>query len=114
MIDRIHRMFEVIDGCDWPRLGEFFTRDCVYDRPGYAMIEGLDRLTAFYRDERIIASGRHRIAEHFTGANGLIVTGDFTGRLRNGNDAYVEFADCYAFAGDLIRRRRTYFFTPLV
>lgn len=114
MIGTVRNMFAAIDACDWDRLPAFFAGACVYERPGYGPIEGLDRLADFYRHERRIAAGAHSLTGHFESRDGLVVVGDFAGQLRDGGDVNARFADYYLFAEGLIAHRRTYFYAALI
>jgi ketosteroid isomerase-like protein len=114
MITAIRSMFDAIDECAWDRLGDFYNRDCVYERPGYPPLEGLTTLETFYRHERRIASGRHVVVDHYEKPDGIMVIGEFSGTLRDGAPVSLRYADAYDFAGGLIGRRRTFFYTPLV
>jgi ketosteroid isomerase-like protein len=107
-------MFDAIDSCSWRQLPEFFSRECVYERPGFPPIAGTDSLYRFYREEQPIAAGKHVLIDYFkTGAGGM-VTGEFTGERHDGKKLFAEFADLYQFSSGLISYRRTYFYTPLV
>lgn len=114
MRDTVERMFEAIDASRWELLPGIFSESCIYERPGYPPIHGIEALTRFYSQERRIASGRHVIGGHYECPSGLIVTGSFSGHLRDGQQVSVEFADCYGFADGLIDRRKTYFYAPLI
>ena len=107
-------MFESIDACDWEALARVLHPDVVYERPGYDPLVGLKRVLRFYREERLVASGSHRV-------DGVLVDGDqasswgrMRGTMRDGSAADVQFAEVYAFADGRIRTRRSYFFRPAV
>jgi hypothetical protein len=114
MIDIINAMFDVIDGREWEKLRDFFSPACVYERPGYPPLEGLGQLEHFYRHERIIASGKHVVTDHYEKPGGIMVIGDFSGVLRDGKAVSLQYADAYQFGGGLIAHRRTFFYTPMV
>jgi ketosteroid isomerase-like protein len=113
MISTIRSMFDTIDSCSWRRLSDFFSPECVYERPGFPPIAGTDSLYRFYSEEHPIASGTHVLIDHFKTGAGLMVTGEFTGARRDGARVFAEFADLYQFSSGLISYRRTYFYTPL-
>lgn len=113
-LDCIIRMFQAIDGSDWPALLDLYSPSCTYDRPGYPRIEGLADLDNFYRHERRIGSGQHRVLDSFDKPGRLVVEGDFTGTARTGEPLAAEFVDIYTFDGSLIAARRTYFYAALV
>jgi hypothetical protein len=52
-------MFKAVDVQDWGELRHYYAADCIYERPGFATIEGLDALIHFYKTLRPIESGRH-------------------------------------------------------
>jgi ketosteroid isomerase-like protein len=110
----LREMFQAIDARDWETLAGFFHPELVYERPGYESLVGAERVLRFYRDERIIADGIHEldgiIIENGAGA----CWGSMRGTLKDGSDAYVRFADVYAFEGPTLRRRTSYFFEPSV
>ncbi|ADY26088.1 hypothetical protein Deipr_0932 [Deinococcus proteolyticus MRP] len=110
----VARLFEVIDSRDFGALGEVFALDAVYERPGYSPLEGLERLTTFYRDERIIASGAHQVEDVASGEGVVISRGVFTGKSRKGDDLNERFADVYRVEGGKIQRRTTYFFRAAI
>ena len=109
-------MFESIDAGRWSRLGEYFHDEVVYVRPGYAPITGIGDLLDFYRNRRIIKSGRHVIESICSSAGGdtWVVTGSFTGVDRCGNGLRARFCDVYSVEAGKIRRRETFFDSPAV
>ncbi|WP_261663803.1 nuclear transport factor 2 family protein [Deinococcus sp. Marseille-Q6407] len=110
----VRRLFEIIDGRDFGALGEVFAPDAVYERPGYEPLAGLERLTTFYRDERIIISGAHQVEDVASGEGVVISRGVFTGKSRDGADLNERFADVYRVEGGKIRHRTTYFFRAAI
>jgi hypothetical protein len=106
-------MFRAVDACDWEVLRGLYSTSCVYERPGFSVIEGLDALTDFYAAVRPIISGQHTITLMVEDSPYLCAAGDFAGVLRSGANIRLRFADIYLFSGHLIRRRTTFFFTPL-
>ena len=111
---QVRRMFESIDASDWDELGRILHPEVVYERPGYDPLAGLRRVLRFYREERLVAYGRHRI-------DGVVVDGDVAsawgrmrGTMRDGSAADVRWAEVYAFEDGQIRKRRSYFFQPSV
>src|SRR5262249_42115461 len=57
----IARLFDVVDSRSWRGLGDVFCDDITYERPGYEPLVGFDRVVRFYREERVIASGKHHL-----------------------------------------------------
>jgi ketosteroid isomerase-like protein len=106
-------MFVAIDAGDWAALGRLYADDCVYQRPGFEVIEGLASLIHFYAELRPIRSGRHRVSRVLKDEAQLCASGRFDGVLKTGAPIGLEFADLYTFRGPLIASRKTFFFTPL-
>jgi len=110
----VHRLFDAIDSRRWERLPDFFDADVVYERPGYEPFRGLDRLDHFYREERVIASGRHHLEGVVVGDTQAACWGRFIGTHRDGTPIDEAFADTYQLTGDRIRHRKSFFFRPAV
>ena len=111
----VTRMFDAIDRSDWSLFGRIFCDDVIYNRPGYAEIHGLGFLISFYRNERIIASGRHDLERVIVGESGDIASwGRFAGVTRQGSSVEEMFSEVYCVAGGKIRTRRTFFYRPAV
>jgi ketosteroid isomerase-like protein len=110
----IRDMFHHIDTRDYEGLRNFFTDDATYDRPGYEPIRGLEDLIHFYREVRVIASGRHDLTRVVVDEESGASWGRFTGTHRNGKALDVRFADCYTFENGRIKTRESYFFEPSV
>jgi len=110
----VKRLFESVDSRDWDGLCDAFCDDVVYERPGYAPLVGLDRVLQFYREERVIASGRHEL-EHVVGDEGSgACWGRFVGIHKNGSGLSERFADVYTFERGKIKTRKSYFFRPAI
>jgi uncharacterized protein len=110
----VKQMFHAIDAARWRELPKFFSSDCIYDRPGYGPIRGIDALTEFYQRFRPIESGTHVLDVLISQGACTVAVGDFSGKLRDGSCVEVRFADVYRFSGDRIGHRTTYFFQPAV
>jgi ketosteroid isomerase-like protein len=106
-------MFKAVDVQDWNELRHYYAADCIYERPGFAAIEGLDALIHFYTTLRPIQSGRHILKEFIEQGERVCVAGHFEGALRSGVNIELQFMDMYLFDGQQIRYRQTFFFTPL-
>jgi ketosteroid isomerase-like protein len=59
----VTELFRTIDRCEYDRFPEFFAADVFYERPGYPSFRGVDKLIHFYKEERVILKGEHRV-EH--------------------------------------------------
>ncbi|MCX5340141.1 nuclear transport factor 2 family protein [Streptomyces atratus] len=114
-IGLVERYYDLVDRNDIPGLVSLFTTDVVYERPGYPPLHGIGELERFYRQDRVIESGKHSLRGVVANKELIAVHGDFEGRLENGKDVCVRFADFFQVAQDgLFRRRDTYFFSPQV
>lgn len=109
----IETMFQAVDDGQWGRLASFYHPACVYDRPGFAKLEGLESVTRFYMQDRPIRSGVHRIEDVVESERTACAIGTFEGRLKSGADISLRFADHYVFEDGRIAERRTFFYAPL-
>lgn len=112
--DLVSRLFRVIDARQFDRLGEVFTPDAVYHRPGYDPLVGLPELTHFYREVRVIAAGGHAVDQVVAGDGVAACWGTFRGADRAGKVLDEPSCDTYAVRDDRIAVRRTYFFRPAI
>ncbi len=110
----VRRYYDDVDGADVDAVLRVFTEDAVYRRPGYEPMRGIDAIRAFYRGERVIASGRHAIDALVGSGDEIAVRGSLTGTSRDGASLEVRFADFWRFRGDRVAERRTYFDAPAV
>jgi ketosteroid isomerase-like protein len=108
----VTELFGIIDGCRWDELGSVFADDCIYNRPGYEPIVGLARIQQFYRQERIVASGEHRIENTVSDLGTVACWGTFVGDSNTGQPLKIDFADIYQVHDGKILYRRTYFYRP--
>ena len=120
--------YSLVDSGDVTGILDWFTHDAEYRRPGYAPMRGTEELETFYSGARVIESGRHTVdaliveAEHSDpehSGGSVAVRGRFTGRLKDGTDVEVGFADFidYRREDDGALRallRITYFDSPAV
>jgi len=112
--DFVRWLFEAIDARQWDRLAEFFHPEIEYQRPGYDSLVGLEAVVRFYREVRVLASGNHQVtAIAIDGTHGAC-WGRYLGSRRDGTPVDIEFADCYEFEDGKIRRRKSFFYVPLV
>lgn len=112
--DFVRNVFETIDNRHWPSLENFFSKNIIYERPGYAPLIGLDRVLRFYREERVIACGRHLLEQIVVDGNSGACWGRFIGEHKNGSKIDEGFADTYKFENGRIKMRKSYFFRPAV
>ncbi|GAA3159681.1 MULTISPECIES: nuclear transport factor 2 family protein [Streptomyces] len=113
--DAVRRYYRLVDDGDVGGLIQLFEPTAEYHRPGYDKLTGHDELERFYREERVIESGRHTIRGLVTADREVAVQGEFRGILRDGRKASVEFADFFTVTpAGRFSRRKTFFYTPLV
>lgn len=112
---RLRQYYERVDAHDVIGLLDLFADDAVYHRPGYEPLVGRTELEQFYLAERVIEKGRHSVRTAVVDGAEAAVHGDFTGVLKDGREVSLRFADFFVFNDDdVIQRRDTFFFTPLV
>ncbi|MEM7581412.1 MAG: nuclear transport factor 2 family protein [Cyanobacteria bacterium P01_A01_bin.80] len=107
-------LFDAIDGRDWKSLVNKFHEDIIYERPGYKILIGIDRLLHFYQYDRIIASGKHHIEHIVATENYGSCWGQFIGVHKNESEINERFADVYSFEKNKLKTRRSYFFRPAI
>jgi len=112
--ESIVQLFKAIDSSDWDGMLGLLHPDMVYERPGYPAFCGIDRVLQFYKEERILASGEHRL-EHILceGIEGAC-WGQFVGFKKDGSEVDERFVDVYTFRDGRILTRRSYFFRPAI
>jgi branched-chain amino acid aminotransferase len=113
-LNPIIRLFETIDSRNWDGLKEAFCEDATYERPGYEPLVGLERITHFYREERVIVSGKHFLENTVLNEDGGACWGRFMGIHKNNSALDERFADVYLWKNGKIWSRKSYFFRPAV
>lgn len=107
-------LFSAIDERRWDDLQAMLASDIVYERPGYQPLRGSSEVMSFYRHERIIAKGRHVLAD-ITASDGRISChGHFTGLSKSNTPLEVAFCDFYILHGCKLAFRKTFFYIPAV
>jgi uncharacterized protein len=113
--DVVQKYYAEVDKGDFEGVVALFEVDAEYSRPGYAQLSGREAIRSFYMDDRIIESGMHNIESIVSDFGTVAVEGSFKGTVRGGTDAEVKFADFFwPGPNGLIKKRRTYFYTPLI
>lgn len=108
--DLARAYYAAVDSGDVDAVVACFSADATYRRPGYDPIVGEAGLREFYGGVRVIVSGAHTLDEVVVQGATAAVRGRFAGRLRDGSDSSVGFADFFTFdEAGRIRERRTYF-----
>lgn len=114
-VDQVLRYYQLVDAQDIAGLVDLFTADATYARPGYDTIVGHEGLSRFYAEERVIDDGQHVIQTLIAEDSRVAVNGEFHGRLRDGSDVHIRFADFFELSvAGRFQRRDTFFFAPLV
>ena len=90
-------MFMAVDACAWSKLRAFYADDCVYERPGFPAIKGLEALIHFYDVVRPIKSGQHELRHVIEETSRVAAAGQFEGVLRSGSPIAIRFMDLYLF-----------------
>lgn len=108
----VQRMFALIDCQSWADLDQVFHEAVTYDRPGYPRFTGRAEVAHFYRETRIIGSGRHQLEGIVGNAERAACWGKFVGVSRDGRPIEIDFADSYHFRGDKVIARKSYFYVP--
>jgi ketosteroid isomerase-like protein len=113
--DVVQKYYAEVDKGDVDGVVALFEVDAEYSRPGYAHLSGREAIKSFYVDDRIIESGMHNIESIVSDSGTVAVEGSFKGTVRGGTDAEVKFADFFwPGPNGLIKKRRTYFYAPLI
>src|SRR5438105_638319 len=91
----IEELFRAVDTSDYAALMAIFHPAIVYERPGYAPCSGLDQLMHFYKDVRVIGSGKHIIEKIVADGDYAACWGQFMGVKKTGESISERFADVY-------------------
>lgn len=109
------RYYRLVDEGDLDGVVDWFAPDGVYHRPGYEPLRGRDALRAFYGGARVIDTGAHTLSDVLVDGDRVAVRGRFDGRLKDGSEVSVGFADFVRYDGDgRAVERHSYFDTPTV
>lgn len=110
----VKRYYSTVDAGDAHATSALFASDASYDRPGYPTMVG-SQITDFYHGERVIETGSHALGEVLVEGDRASSRGVFTGRLKDGTETSVGFADFFLFDTEgLIAERTTYFYQAAV
>ncbi|MFF7983327.1 nuclear transport factor 2 family protein [Streptomyces sp. NPDC007901] len=105
-------LLAIIDDERWEDLPTVLAEDCVIERPGAAPLTGLARIEQFYRHERPVAQGLHKIERIVAEGEAAACWGTFTGTGRDGSAIVARFADTFLLEAGSIRHRTTYLHGP--
>ncbi|MCR1783811.1 nuclear transport factor 2 family protein [Nocardioides carbamazepini] len=108
--------YHTVDTADAAAVVSLFSEEAAYRRPGYPPMVGRQALLQFYGSDRVIEAGQHRIAQVVSGSDPtqVAVAGRFTGRLKDGSQVDLGFADFFTVRDSLIVARATFFDSPAV
>ncbi|WP_168583322.1 nuclear transport factor 2 family protein [Gephyromycinifex aptenodytis] len=107
--------YDALDREDIETALDYFGGEILYRRPGYEPITGLERLRAYYTQDRLLASGRHVIRSVVVEGHSAAAHGTFEGELKDGGRTTTGFAAFFTFdGGGRIIEHTTYFFVPAV
>ncbi|MEV6146688.1 nuclear transport factor 2 family protein [Streptomyces sp. NPDC051992] len=113
--DTVRLYYRLVDEGDIDGLVQLFDTTAEYLRPGYEKLTGHKELERFYREERVIESGRHSVLKLIHDGQDVAVHGVFEGELRDGTHASLRFADFFELTpAGTFSRRETFFFAPMV
>ena len=108
----ILELVDIIDQNRWQDLRTVLAPDCVIERPGSEPLVGLERIERFYREERPIASGLHKIDHAVADTEAGACWGTFNGTTKAGGSVEARFADTFTLKAGLITSRTTYVHGP--
>lgn len=105
-------LFSCVDNSDWSGLQRHLHDDIVYERPGYEPLVGKAAVLKFYRQTRIVASGKHVVERVLSDGSNVACWGNFYGKAKDGRELRAGFVDVYRLKEGRIGFRRTYFDSP--
>lgn len=115
LVARTEHYYRTVDAGDVQGVLDWFADDATYWRPGYEPMVGRAALEAFYGGARVIEQGAHVLDAVVAQAPHVAVRGRFEGRLKDGTEVVVGFADFITYdAHGRAAERRTYFDAPAV
>jgi ketosteroid isomerase-like protein len=105
--DAVESYYEYVDREAYENLFALFADDVVYERPGQPPIEGIEAFREFYRENRPLSEGDHRIHDVVVDGDTVAVRGSFSG-VQDGGQVEFAFADFHVFEDGAIVHRWTY------
>lgn len=106
----MQQLLTAIDEEDWTTLESLFAPRVRYEVPGREPLCDLEQLLHYYRVERQIVDGRHRVDGIIADGAHAMSWGRFSAKTAGGASLDVRFADLCRFDGRLIDSRTVYFF----
>jgi ketosteroid isomerase-like protein len=104
-------LFQIIDDGRWEDLGLVLADDCVVHPAQAGPLVGLARVERYYRHERPIVSGRHRLGTVVGDDDTAACWGTFTGRTAHGEDITAAVAEAFVLRAGKIVWRTSYVHT---
>lgn len=101
-------LFGIIDNRRWGELGRVLTTDCVCCPAGSPPLVGLASIEHYYRNERPIVAGRHRVDVIVSDLGAAACWGVFTGDTKAGEHLEVSLAEAFLVRDGKIAWRATY------
>lgn len=106
--DAVRAYYGYVDEAAHEQLFALFADDVTYERPGRPTIDGMDAFRRFYREERQLTEGSHRIDALVVDDPTVAVRGRFEGK-QDGDSVAFGFADFHRFDDEgKITHRWTY------
>ncbi len=87
------RLLSAIDEQNWQLVSDAFAAEAEYRPPAQKTRIGRAAIERYYRVERPVARGAHRIDEIMSAGDLTIVTGEFVGETTEGSRACAKFVD---------------------
>lgn len=87
------RLLQAIDEKDWEGVSGAFAADAEYRPPAQQARVGRAAIERYYREERPVILGLHRVDEILSGDGITVVTGEFVGESQGGRRTCAKFID---------------------
>lgn len=113
-LDFAVQFYKTIDDNDWLALVDLFHPEVTYHRPGYDAFIGRESVMHFYREQRRVKVGCHRLERVVARGEEFVCVGEFRGTSKLGAPLAVQFADICLFQDSRVRERRTFFYVAAV
>ncbi|MFL5802016.1 MAG: nuclear transport factor 2 family protein, partial [Roseiflexaceae bacterium] len=106
----IVQLFGAIDALDWADVARIVHPEILYERSVYEPFKNIERLLHFYRNEGVLASGKHSLERIVRNGDHAACWGRFVRKKRDKSDVDELFADCKTFEGGRSRTRGSFSF----
>lgn len=99
------QLLRAIDDEDWAGVAALFAADAEYRTPAGQVLLGRDAIEHYYRRERSVANGIHRIEQLWTQGAWTAASGEFSGTTPAGTRQCLHFLDRLRIeAGQIVER----------